>query len=534
MKSVTFPDRGAVWRDVASGKSGAWDIVIIGGGITGAGILREAVRCGYRTLLVEQRDFAWGSSSRSSKMVHGGIRYLASGNFSLTRHALQERENLVRQAPNLVERLGYYFPLYKRRFPPGFAARLLFWLYDRLAGTRDHHRVNNRQLAQVFREMDTSELNGAFYYTDAVTDDARLTLRVLQESIRHGGIVRNYTRANRLLERQGKVSGLLVEDRETGEELNIQCSVVINATGAWADRLGNASLAGMKIRPQRGSHLILSAERFPVSHAIFIVHPDDGRRVFIYPWEGRTVVGTTDILHDSNLDDAASMTPDELAYLLKAAAQLFPARPPAGADVISSWSGVRPIITSGKSRNPSRASREHQVWVEPGLVSCSGGKLTTFHHMALDVIAAARQFVPARPEPPDSEIFRRPVYTGADVLPDDVARGARLLGRYGDDAVELITSAPPGERDTIPGTGTCLAQVRWALQREAVVHLDDLMLRRTRLGLLLANGGEAVLDDIGEMTRDICGWSDARWKSEADRYRDIILTYYTVPRSAGD
>jgi glycerol-3-phosphate dehydrogenase len=534
LNSVTFPDRDQVWQDIETGRTGTWDIVIIGGGITGAGILREAVRNGYRTLLVEQRDFAWGSSSRSSKMVHGGIRYLASGKISLTRHALQERENLVRQAPNLVERLGYYFPLYKKRFPPGFAAGLLFWLYDRLAGTRDHHRVSNGQLAEVFRELDTSQLNGAFYYTDAVTDDARLTLRVLQESIRHGGIVRNYTRANELLKQQGQVNGVLLEDRKTGKKLEIRCSAVINATGAWADRLGNAALAGMKIRPQRGSHLILSAERFPVPHAIFIVHPTDGRRVFIYPWEGRTVVGMTDIFHDRNLDHAASMTRDELVYLLHAAAQLFPVQPPAGSDVISSWSGVRPIITSGKSGDPSRASREHQVWVEPGLVSCSGGKLTTFHHMALDVISKAKQFLPARPEPSETEIFRRTEFTGADVLPGEAERGFRLLGRYGDDAVEQISGAPLSERAAIPGTSTCLAQVRWALQREAVVHLDDVMLRRTRLGLLLANGGEEVLGDIGTMAREICGWSGRQWDSETDRYLDIIRTYYTVPGSASD
>lgn len=534
MKSNSFPDRDRIWQDMKAGNGGTWDAVIIGGGITGAGILREAVRGGYKTLLVEQRDFAWGSSSRSSKMVHGGIRYLASGNITLTRHALRERENLVTQAPYLVERLGYYFPLYRKRFPPAFAAGLLFWLYDLLAGTSDHHRVDNEQLSEVFRGLDTSQLNGAFYYTDAVTDDARLTLRVLQEAARHGGVVRNYTRANQLIKHQGKVKGVLLEDRETGAELEIRCSVVINATGAWADRLGNAALAGMKIRPQRGSHLILSAGRFPVSPAIFILHPEDGRRVFIYPWEGRTVVGTTDIFHDKNLDHAASMTRDELVYLLNAAAQLFPDRPPVESDVISSWSGVRPIITSGKSRDPTSASREHRVWVEPGLVSCSGGKLTTFHTMALDVISRAKPFLPARPDPSDTEIFRQPEFTGADVLPGEVQRGNRLLGRYGDDAVELINSAPQRERTRIPGTSTCLAQVRWALQHEAVVHLDDLMLRRTRLGLLLTNGGEEWLNEIGTLFREVRGWADPHWASEKNRYRDIIRTYYTVPGSAGN
>ena len=396
MATVTFTDRDRLWLDMKSGEANEWDVIVVGGGITGAGILREAVRRGYRTLLIEQRDYAWGSSSRSSKMVHGGLRYLAAGNFSLTRHALQERESLIREAPRLVERLGYYFPLYKRRFPPGFAAGILFWLYDRLAGIRDHRRVSNPQLKQVFEQLDTSGLNGAFYYTDAVTDDARLTLRVLQESIRAGGFVRNYTRAIELLEDQGRVHGVLAKDLETDEELQLQARVVINATGAWADRLGDAEKAGMKIRPQRGSHLIISAEKFPVPYAIFLLHSEDGRRLFIYPWEGRTIIGTTDIYHPSNLDTAASITREELEYLLSAARQLFPATPPGKEDVISSWSGVRPIITSGKSRDPSKASREHQVWVENGLVSCSGGKLTTFHHMALDVLSAAEKFLAAR------------------------------------------------------------------------------------------------------------------------------------------
>jgi glycerol-3-phosphate dehydrogenase len=529
MNTVSFTDRDQLWQDMKSGAAKEWDVIVIGGGITGAGILREAVRNGYKSLLIEQRDYAWGSSSRSSKMVHGGLRYLAAGNISLTRHALQEREKLIREAPRLVERLGYYFPLYRKRFPPRFAAATLFWLYDRLAGIKNHRRVSNRQLQQVFSQLDTSNTNGAFYYTDAVTDDARLTLRVLQESVYAGGCIRNYTRANRLLESRGRVHGLMAEDIEMGEELPLRARVVINATGAWADRLGNAAVAGMKIRPQRGSHLVVSAEKFPVSDAIFMLHPEDGRRLFIYPWEGRSVIGTTDIFHERNLDTAASITAGELDYLLTAAAQLFPKRPPGKKDVIASWSGVRPIITSGKSGDPSRASREHKVWVEDGLVSCSGGKLTTFHHMALDVISKAKKFLPEGVQPPDCRIFRSHSHTGSDILPEDPDRGNRLLGRYGNDAFELLKSAPSGERTAIPGTRTCLAQVRWALKHETVVHLDDLMLRRTRLGLLLEKGGEEVLDDVRRITAEVRGWTRERWHLELERYRDVIRNYYTVP-----
>jgi glycerol-3-phosphate dehydrogenase len=532
MNAVSFTDRDTLWQDMKSGEAEQWDVIVIGGGITGAGVLREAVRNGYRSLLIEQRDYAWGSSSRSSKMVHGGLRYLAAGNFSLTRHALQERENLIAEAPRLVERLGYYYPLYKKHFPPRIAAGILFWLYDRLAGIRDHRRVNNGKLRQIFQQLDTSRLNGAFHYTDAVTDDARLTLRVLQESVRAGGYIRNYTRATRLLKKGGRVEGLVARDLVTGEELAVHARVVINATGAWADRLGNAQMAGMKIRPQRGSHLLVSAEKFPAPEAIFLLHPEDGRRLFIYPWEGRTVIGTTDIYHPKDLDTAASLTASELTYLLAAARQLFPGKPPTEEDVISSWSGVRPIITSGKSGDPSSASREHRVWVEEGMVSCSGGKLTTFHHMALDVLSKAGKFLPPGTQASHDRIFSRHSLTGSDVLPVDPDRGDRLLGRYGEDALELIKSAPTEEHAALPGTKTCLAQVRWALRHESVLHLDDLMLRRTRLGLLLRNGGEDVLPDIRRIASEILDWSEEQWLWELDRYRGVINRYYAVPNAS--
>ena len=532
MNATSFTDREALWQDLMSGSAGEWDIIVVGGGITGSGILREAVRSGYKTLLVEQGDFAWGSSSRSSKMVHGGLRYLAAGKFSLTRHALQERESLINQAPHLVERLGYYFPLYRNRFPPRFAAGLLFWLYDRLAGIRDHRRVDNSQLQKVFSQLDTSGLNGAYYYTDAITDDARLALRVLQESVRAGGFLRNYTKATGLIEGKGRVHGITVEDVETGRKLSLQARVVINATGAWAERLGKASKMGLKIRPQRGSHLLLSAEKFSVSHAVFLLHPSDGRRLFIYPWEGRTVIGTTDIYHPRDLDTAASITSEELDYLLAAARQLFPQRPPGREDVISSWSGVRPIITSGRSGNPSKASREHKVWTQEGLVSCSGGKLTTFHHMALDVLSKAEKYLPPAEKSLDERIFTCPSQSGKDIMPDDPDRGDRLLGRYGADASLLLNSAPNAEHQAIPGTMTCLAQVRWALKHESVVHLDDLMLRRTRLGLLLENGGDAILDDIRRLFINVLDWSGEQWQSELVRYREIILRHYTIPDKA--
>ena len=532
-RASSFPDRARLWSQLASGSGEKWDVVIVGGGITGAGILREAVRSGYRSLLVEQGDFAWGTSGRSSKMVHGGLRYLASGNVSLTRHALLERERLLREAPGLVQRLPYYFPLYKGRFPPGIAAAALFWLYDRLAGVDDHRRVTNEDLEQLFPALSTSELKGAYRYTDAVTDDARLTLRLLAESVRLGGCVRNYTRAAGLLRAGGRVEGVILRDDASGEEINVRCGVVLNATGAWAARLGGELPHGARIRPQRGSHLVLPPGRFPVAAALFLMHPDDGRRVFIYPWEGRTVVGTTDIPHSNDLNMAARITPLELDYLLRATRPLFGHDAPRAEDVISTWSGVRPIILTGRNTDPSKASREHQVWASEGLVSCSGGKLTTFHHMAEDVLRHARPFLapPAIPAG-DGRIFSQTGASAQFSVPGDPAASWRLFGRYGEDATALTAAARREELEALEDTGFSLAEARWALQHESVVHLDDLMLRRTRLGLLLANGAASVLEQIEPLFREELGWSTGQWASERARYSEIVRRNYSIPQAA--
>jgi glycerol-3-phosphate dehydrogenase len=526
---AAFADRDRLWDSLSFGSGRTWDLIIIGGGITGAGVLREAARRGYRSLLLEQRDFCWGTSSRSSKMVHGGLRYLASGKLRLTRDALRERERLLQEAPGLVERLPYYYPLYRGHFPPRLAAAALFWLYDRLAGVDDRRYVDTPGLRRLFPDLDTSGLNGAYRYSDAVTDDARLVLRLLHESAEDGAAVRNYTRATELVRDGGRVRGVTVQDRETRQTCELAAGVVINATGAWADRLEVRVPENFNIRPQRGSHLVLDAHSFPAPAAIFLRQPEDGRRVFIYPWEGRTVIGTTDIHHGGDLDSAASITHGELDYLLRAARPLYSARPPRRHDVIATWSGVRPIIGKGPSSDPSRASREHQVWSEPGLVSCSGGKLTTFLHMARDVMARAAAFLP-----PGRNSAEKRVIRAVSVAPDDIEcadRGMaeRLLDRYGDAAAEVAAAAMPGELDPIAGSTACLAELRWSSSCEAVVHLDDLLLRRSRLGLLLPQGGDAVVGRVKPVVQEVLGWDDEMWRGELQRYREIIGRHYAPP-----
>jgi len=525
----SFGDREALLRELRREDAGRWDLVIVGGGITGAGVLREASRRGYRALLVEQRDFAWGTSSRSSKMVHGGLRYLAAGDVRLTRDSLTERERILREAPGLVERMGYYFTLRRKTFPNRLAMSLVLTVYDWIAGIRDHRYCDNRELRSVFPGLADDDLKGACYYTDAVTDDARLVLRVLQESVQAGGCALNYVPARRLLEEDGEVRGVVLEDPEGGGPLPVRARVVINATGAWADRLRGQVNPERRIRPLRGSHLILPADTLPVTRALALLHPEDRRAVFIFPWEGVTVVGTTDLDHPRDLDVEASITGEEVAYLLTAVRHQFPRVELGPGDIISTYAGIRPVIAAEKARDPSSERRDHAVWSDRGLVTVSGGKLTTFRLIALDALKAASPRLPPPLATVSDAIFSRPTLAPETLVAEDPPWGQRLLGRYGESAEALLAAAPPSERARIPGTGFCLAECRWAIRREAVQHLDDLLLRRTRLGQLLPAGGAALLPTLERMFSEERGWQEDRWQAELGRYRDIWQRYYSLP-----
>lgn len=531
MHNTTFTDRETLWQTIQQGDD-TWDMVVVGGGIIGAGILREATRLGLRTLLIEQRDFAWGTSSRSSKMVHGGLRYISHGDIKLTRDSLQERERLLREAPGLVERMGYYFTLKKRQFPGRFLFGLVLALYDRLAGIKNHRYISRSSVQQLFSGIDGNSLNGAMYYTDTVTDDARLVLRVLQDAIAAGGSALNYVKAESLVQTDGRVSGITIRNVESGEQIAIRCQSVINATGAWADRLRNEVNTEKRIRPLRGSHVVLPSTRLPVQDALTLFHPEDKRPVFIFPWEGATVIGTTDLDHDQPLDDEPAISEMELNYLLQAANTLFPEHDLSRADVISTWSGVRPVIGSDTTLDPSRERRDHAVWSDNGLVTVSGGKLTTFRLIALDAINAAVTTSDRRKTASDDDaIFTAPGISAADLNTPDKQWAQRLIGRYGNHAKALLDEAREAERHPIANTDFCLAELRWAARNESAVHLDDLLLRRTRLGSLLEHGAEALFPAIEVICAEELQWDATRWQSELARYRDIWARCYSLPQA---
>ena len=530
---VPFTNRIEMLGKMRAGEQCQWDVVIVGGGITGAGVLREAVRMGYRALLVEQKDFSWGTSSRSSKMIHGGLRYLGAGDYKLTKDSLNERERLVVEAPGLVDCTDFYFGMRKGVFPGRWIFRILLWIYDRIARVKSSGYCNSEESKRRFEGLGGDDLRGACYYTDGITDDSRLVMRVLQESLEHGGSALNYVKVEKLIVENDEVQGvrLLEQDGNNLEPIEVRSHVVVNATGAWADKLRNNVNSEIRVRPLRGSHLVIPRTRLPVDGVYSFFHAQDKRGVFVFPWEGATAIGTTDIDHGRDIDEEASISAEEVEYLLDAVNSQFPEKQISRADVISTWSGVRPVIGSEKSKDPSKERRDHAVWSDKGLVTVSGGKLTTFRLIALDALAAAKPRLPEPRNTKDDRIFGEPDVDSAQLVPSDPAWARRLLGRYGDAAQALLANAPKQEHRQIDGTDFCLAECRWAIQQEATVHLDDLLLRRTRLGLLLPAGGEQLFAELEPLFRELAKWSEAQWQSEVARYRDILQRFYSLPDS---
>ncbi|VAW32191.1 Aerobic glycerol-3-phosphate dehydrogenase [hydrothermal vent metagenome] len=517
--------REEIWQSLEQ----PWDIVVVGGGITGAGILREATRLGLKVLLVEQRDFAFGTSSRSSKLVHGGLRYLKQGKIGLTQASVQERQRLQESAPGLVDPLGFLLANEKgsgqRREKLLIQAGLSF--YDLVAMQWSHTYYSPQDVWMLAPRLNVQDLAGAFHYFDAQTDDARLVLRVLREAVAAGGTAVNYVAAIDLIREEGQVIGVRLQDRVTGLETAVRAKIVINATGAWADDLRQKVGQEAKLRPLRGSHLIFPQWRFRLAQAVSFNHPLDNRFVFIFPWEGVTIVGTTDVDHPESLEHEPHITPGEVAYLMAAVEDRYPSLGITLDDVLATYAGVRPVINTGKA-DPSDESRDHVVWTENGLLTITGGKLTTFRLIALDALKAARHALPNMPKidegAPALDEVRQDL---PDFLPEMMRR--RLIGRYGQEASALVEAAQPDELKIIPNTNVLWAELRWAARSEGVVHLDDLLLRRVRLGLLLPEGGANLAEEIRSICQGELGWENGRWAEEWAAYRQRWQAKYSLP-----
>ena len=546
-----------------------WDMLIIGGGITGAGIAREAVRRGLVVLLIEQKDFAWGTSSRSSKMVHGGLRYIASGDYKTTLLSVRERERMLGEAGGLVNEMHFVMPHYKGKFPPPWIFNTLLRVYDKLAGKRYFKYFKKDAFLSLNPNIKQDKFLGASQFSDAVTDDSRLVMRVLDEAIHDGAHAINYLKAESLItDEKGLVVGATLEDtasKESSHTYEVHAKVVVSATGAWADTLRMQAVKQTEqtfhkqIRPSRGSHLVVSQERLPIKQAYTFLHPVDKRAVFVFPWENRTILGTTDLDNPPLGDEEVGITSEEVDYLLAATNDLFNQAHLNREDVISTWAGVRPLISEGgdgKRVSPSKEKRDHSVWLDNNLVTVSGGKLTTFRLIALDVLKICQKVLPldqsaiedgnvsngsvsnsnvsngkVNNDNVSDKVFSNQAPTSAKFAQLPLHLQKRLQGFYGRQLDTLLELAHEDDLAYIADSNTIWAEVRFAARHEQVIHLDDLLLRRTRLGLILPHGAMTPL--ISARLKQICqqelGWDEQKWQQVVERYTDLWQRYYHLP-----
>jgi glycerol-3-phosphate dehydrogenase len=517
------------WREVIWSKlDQEFDLIVIGGGITGAGILREAARAGLKAVLFEQGDFASGTSSRSSKLVHGGLRYLKNAQIKLTSESVHERDHLLKEGRGLVTPLPFVMANFRGDKIPGWVFGIGLTMYDILALKWNHAAYDPAGLRDLVPQFSAPDLDSGFRYFDAQTDDARLVLRVMQEAVKSGALALNYARVEGLLKTKGRVSGVAIRDLALGstKTTEVRARVVVSATGAWADEM-RAQVGGpSRLRVLRGSHLFFPWSKLPLTRAVTFLHPKDGRPVFICPWEGVTLVGTTDVDHEAAPSTDLRISATEAEYLMDSVQRVFPALGLTLADTQSTLAGVRAVVDTGKA-DPSKESREFVLWNESGLLTVSGGKLTTFRLMAHTALRAVRAALPKHaiprrtmrvldPLPPETLICN---------LPGDLR--LRLLGRYGAEACNLVNAAHEGELAAIGSSPSLWAELRWAARTEGVVHLDDLLARRLRLNINLPGGGLNEMEKIRSIAQTELGWDDVRWEKEEATYHELWKKYYS-------
>ncbi|MBX3314950.1 MAG: glycerol-3-phosphate dehydrogenase/oxidase [Actinobacteria bacterium] len=515
-----------------------FDVLVVGGGITGAGVALDAASRGLRTALVERGDFAAGTSSKSSKLAHGGLRYLQQGEIRLVYEALHERQRLRHNAPHLVKLLPFLLPVMtgKGSVIPKKLARALgisMWLYDLTGGARIgklHERLTPEQALAHMPTLPEDRVASSYLYYDATVDDARLVLTVARTAaIEHGAVCVNGTSLTGITkDASGRVtSATVVAD---GQEIEVRCRAIVNAAGVWSDEVREVDegVDPDSIRPAKGIHITVPWEKVRNDIAVVVPVPKDKRSVFVVPWGDLTYIGTTDTDYDGPLDDP-EVTPEDVQYLLDAMRFTGITRD----DVVGSWAGLRPLVKSASSGRTADLSRRHKVTTSPsGVVTITGGKLTTYREMAADTVDHVVKELGDRV----SGIARRSRtkklrlrgaegYDAFEGSEDPIT--AHLASRYGGETATLlamIEADPDLGLPLVAGLPYVRAEAVYAARHEMARTVDDVLSRRTRARLLARDASAAAADDVAALIAPVLGLSDEEAAAQAEAYRAAIAT----------
>ena len=528
-----------------------FDVLVIGGGITGAGVARDAAMRGLRVALVERDDFASGTSSRSSRLVHGGVRYLEHGKLGLVFESSRERRTLLRIAPHLVRPLSFVWPVYRGARVARWKLFLALTLYDALALFRNvgrHERLDARGVLALEPRLSASRLAGGAGYWDAATDDARLTLSTILSARQAGAVIVNHARVVELVRESDRITGARAVDAETASSIEVRARVVVNATGPWSGRIEamtrTGSIAGG--RGSKGVHVSVHRARVGNVSALTLIAPQDGRVMFVLPAGAFTIIGTTDTFDDVEPEEVRA-TRGDVAYLLQAANHYFADARLSEQDVVSAWAGLRPLAaTAARGSDPGSVSREHAIAeTSCGLVSVTGGKLTTYRAMAsevVDLVQRALGGARTRCRTADEPLAGGDIADVAGAiaeaarLVEDSAVAERLVLAYGSawrDVWSLAQAEPALRARIAAGRPYLLAELRYAVQHELARTLSDLLIRRTPAAFETADHGRSAARQVLPAVAEWLAWDDTAASAALVAYEGDIARLFTIDAGPG-
>lgn len=501
-----------------------WDVIVIGGGATGLGIALDSTTRGYRTLLVEQSDFAKGTSSRSTKLIHGGVRYLKQGNVGLVLEALRERGLLTQNAPHLVSHLGFIVPNYTWWEAPFYGVGLK--IYDLLAGKLGlgpSRVLSRKQTLKLLPTLEPRDLRGGTMYYDGQFDDARLAITLAQTAVDHGAVLLNYFKVTALLKENDLVQGLRAQDLENSREHELRARVVINATGVFCDQIRRMddSDASPVIVPSQGVHIVLDNSFLPGPNAIMVPKTDDGRVLFAIPWHNRTLIGTTDTPVATPELEPRPLA-DEIQFLLVHAARYL-TKDPQPDDVLSTFAGLRPLVRPSDQKETSTVPRDHSVLVSAsGLVSVTGGKWTTYRKMAEDTVDQAAIVADLEDRPSQTKKLRLHGWC-------QPASNPSALDMYGSDAPsvkDLLAENPEWNEPLHPELPYRTGEVIWAIRNEMARTIEDALSRRTRALLLNARATIEIAPKVARLFAQELGRNTSWEKAQLQSFLEIANGYH--------